>query len=98
MSKYGYDDASLNSIIVATSGALDQMGRVNQQVYAISGQLPAANNSTSGQKLSMALANWNSDFTRVVGQLNALNEKANALLRANRSANTDADGASGGAQ
>jgi hypothetical protein len=92
MSRYGYDDAALTSIITATSNAIESMNGVNRQVLGISGQLPAVNNSTSGVRLSTALGNWNTDFNRVIGQLSALRDKATGLLTVNRNTDTDAGG------
>ncbi|WP_447002028.1 hypothetical protein ACRAKI_20005 [Saccharothrix isguenensis] len=91
MSRYAYDDATLLSIINATRTAVDNMTTVNSRVLGIAGQLPSVNNSTSGMKLSMALSDWNSNFGRVVTNLNLLNEKANGLLQANRATDNEAD-------
>ncbi|GLZ38941.1 hypothetical protein [Actinokineospora sp. NBRC 105648] len=94
MAKYGYDDATLQGIINATETGLQAMGNLNSGVMNIQAMLPQVNNSTSGIKLSTAIADWTTDFNLVKNQLDALNVKANALLTANRSANTDADSAS----
>jgi len=93
---YGYEDSSLVSIINATGSALQDMHRVNGQVLGLAGQLPSVNNSESGMRLSSAFSNWNSDFARVVNELSNLNDKANGLLQANRTANTDAAGTAAG--
>ncbi|GGS30385.1 hypothetical protein [Actinokineospora fastidiosa] len=95
MAKYGYDDAALAQIITATGAAQDQMNTVNGRVSAIAHLLPTVNASRSGQRLSAALADWNTDFNRVVAQLMMLNEKARDLLKTNRSVDNQAEGATG---
>lgn len=86
---YGYDDATLNAVITATSNSIQQMERVNAQVVGLSSQLPVVNNSTSGIKLGGLLSDWTTEYKRVVGELNALNEKANGILITNRNVETE---------
>jgi hypothetical protein len=86
---YGYDDATLNAVITATSDSIGKMEQVNAQVLGLSSQLPQVNRSTSGTKLGGLLADWTAEYKRVVGELQALNEKANGILITNRNVETD---------
>ena len=92
-----YNDAALIAVINGTDTAISGMEGVNRQVMSISGQLPQVNRSTSGMKLGTALANWNAEFNRVVGDLRALNEKAKGLLNLNRSVDTETSTTANGA-
>lgn len=90
---FGYDDGMLVQVISATDTAIGQMENVNTQVIGISGMLPVVNNSTSGMKLSGLLSDWTSEYNRVVGELRALNEKANGILITNRNVETESGSA-----
>ena len=89
----GYDDGMLMSVISATETALGRMRNENQVVEGLRGMLPAVNNSTSGVKLAGLLGDWSSEYHKIVGQLEALNGKAQELLRVNRSVETETSGA-----
>ncbi|GAA4613310.1 hypothetical protein [Saccharopolyspora hordei] len=93
MSQYGYDDGMLVQVISATDTALGQMRNLNSAVQGIGGQLPTVNNSTSGMKLAQLLGEWSTDYNRIVGELENLNAKAQALLQTNRNVETETGGA-----
>ena len=93
MANYGYDDGMLVQVISATDTALRQMWGLNSTVIGISGQLPVVNNSTSGMKLSGLLGEWSTDYYKIVTELEALNGKAQDLLRTNRNIEAETGGA-----
>lgn len=93
MARSGYDDGMLMSVINATESALGRMRTENSTVESLRGMLPAVNNSTSGLKLAGLLGDWSSEYNKIVGQLEALNGRAQELLRVNRGTETETSGA-----
>ncbi|ASR37019.1 hypothetical protein BAY61_20815 [Prauserella marina] len=92
MSRSGYDDGLLTQVIGATDTALGEMQQLNSMVQGLAAQLPAVNNSTSGQKLAGLLGEWSGDYNTILTQLGELNTKAQGLLQLNRSTEADTSG------
>lgn len=92
MSKlFGYNDATMTSIIDATALAIGDMNHLNGQVQQIQGYLPTVNNSTSGKTLAAKIDDWTYEFSRVVNALDSLKEKAEYLRRHNVDTSYQAD-------
>lgn len=90
---YGLDDAQMTSVIQATQQAIDEMHSVNQSVTGTSGDIGAANQSTSGGKTQTALIDWTSVYTQIINDITVLNSDVTAWQAASRAASSDATSA-----
>jgi hypothetical protein len=93
---FHFSDADLARIVDGTHTAIGDLNRLNSQVQGHEQSLIAANRSDSGQLMSQRLQIWNDDFNKVIGDLNDLNTRVDALRRTNqRTADHASDNARG---
>jgi hypothetical protein len=87
---YGMTTEQLNQIINATSESITRMHGVWSQVYAHASSIVSVNNSDSGRITQRDLETWSNDYSKIVGDLEALNEKVTRLRDANLSTTDEA--------
>jgi hypothetical protein len=92
--QFGFDEASTQQVINRTQQAIDAMGVLIGNVRRIAGEAPVVNNSYSGVQLGQDAEDWANEFENVKTQIQALNDKADAMKAANIETNSNAQGAS----
>jgi hypothetical protein len=80
---YAFSDADLNTIINGTNDAIASLNLVNSRVQGTGQEASTVNRSASGARMDSRLHEWMTDFHALVGELTALNHKAEGLRRVN---------------
>jgi hypothetical protein len=90
---YGMNDGQLLSIINATHEAVVRMNQVNAGVQGQADTYTHTNNSDSGRTMQQRLTVWNTEFHRIVADLDRLNTKVTNVRASNNETSSNASGA-----
>lgn len=90
--QFGFDEASTQQVINRSQQAVDSMTVLIGNVRRIAGEAPIVNNSFSGVQLGQDAEDWANEFENVKNQIQALNDKADAMKAANIETNLNAQG------
>jgi hypothetical protein len=89
---YGLSPDQVTAVVNGTEQAISDMQSLNNQVQSTGGDLGAANVSDSGVKTQNAISEWNDFYSKIINDINGLNQDVQSVNSVGQSAAANANG------